>query len=199
MLHLLTTDGFIEFRGPADEERPSRWVIGIAAAGREYAICQRIEENEDFGIYLPIEVKQRRAGRNRLANIVVPLIRPYFFVPASITDEQYHHIKNTPGVFDFLQIDGRLAVIRDRELDRARLQEFDSEQKRLRRILGRGSSEHFAIDEPVRIDVGFTSFDATVHSIKGRKIEVDLGPQCLLFGKRIVEVDLAHIKRGEVF
>lgn len=169
-------------------------MIGIAFAGREYASCRRIQEELGIDVYLPFKIVQRRAGRNRVADVVSPLLRCYFFVPASISDQQFHDVKHTAGVFDFLQIEGKAAVIRDKELDRARYQEITAEQKRQRRILRSGKGKHFMVDEAVSVRVGFASLDGYVDAVSPRKIKVRLC-EGSLFGRSVVEVDLGHIQR----
>lgn len=198
MLHVVTPSGFIDFHQPAIDE-DARWLIGIASVGQEYSTCRRIEEERPIGIYLPFKVLQRRAGRNRVVDVVRALMPSYFFVPACITDADYSHVRNTPGVFDFLQVNGKPAVIRDRELARARRQEREAEEKRQRRLLETGKAKHFIPGEPVSVNVGFVVLEAVVHAVGAKRVEVDLGTEVTLFGRRVVEVDLAHIKRRENF
>lgn len=193
MLHVLTSDGRISFRHPPAEARPSHWLIGIAFAGREYATCRRLEDLH-IEVYLPFKIIQRRAGRSRVVDVVVPLLRPYFFVPASISDDQYLDVKHTAGVFDFLQVEGKRAVIKDRELERARYQEITAEQKRQKRILESGKGKHFIVGEAVNVKVGFATLDGHVDAVSQRKVKVKLC-EGQLFGRDVVEVDLGHIER----
>lgn len=194
MLHLLNPQGFIEFVHPPAETRPERWLIGMAYAGREYATCRRIEDEVGIAVYLPFEIKQRRAGRNRLVDIVVPLLRTYFFVPAAIDDRSYHDVKHTNGVLDFLQINGKPGVIRDTELKWAREKELASEQLRRRRILQSGQGPRFMIGEAVKVSVGFAALDAVVHEIPSdKRVRVRLN-EGAMFGRDVVEVDLSHLK-----
>lgn len=192
MLQALKAEGLVDFDPQAQAPRPSHWLIGIAQSAREVGTVERIG---DLGIgpYLPLVIKQRRAGRNRLREVPEPLLRPYFFVPTTITDQDYHDILNTRGVIRFLEFDGRLAVVRDAELDRARAEERYCEERRLRRILESGQGPRFIIGEEVKITVGFATMHASVHKIGAKRIKVKLSGTTL-FGRDVVEVDLAHIQ-----
>lgn len=195
MLHLLDADGLVQFKQPTAERRPARWLIGIAAAGAEYTVCRRIEDEVGIEVYLPFEVKRRRLGRNRVVDVVVPFFRTYFFVPASISDADYHGVRFTHGVRDFLQIDRKPCVIRDSELDRVRLQEQDAEQRRRRRFFQSGEGPQFMVGEEVKVTIGFSELDATVHEISRKRIRVKLAAGTL-FGRDVVEVDLGHISQA---
>lgn len=170
---------------------PSHWLIGVAEPPHEDRTCQRIR-HAGVPVYLPVEHKQQRAGRRKLRDVVLPFLRPYFFVPASITDEQYLLVKHTRGVVGFLEIDSRPAVMRDAELVRARYRERVYEENRRRRILERGEGPHFMVDEQVEIMVGTARVSGTIHSVGGDRATVKLSG-ITLFGREVVEVDLAHL------
>lgn len=191
MLQELTAAGHVEFTSPSEPARPSHWLIGIAEPARECDTCRRLEDI-GIGTYLPIVVKQRRIGRNRVRDVTVPLLQPYFFVPASITDREYYDVLNTRGVVDFLAINGKPAALREGELARVRYHEERFEQLRLDRILKSGKGPRFIVGEDVKITVGFAILDAEVHAIGTNKIKVKL-KEGTLFGRDVVEVDLGHI------
>ena len=167
------------------------WLIAIAEPPHEWHICERIRAG-GVELYLPIEHKQQRAGRGRLRDVILPILRPYFFVPASISDAQFIWVKHTPGVRGFLEIDGKPAVMRDKELERVRYQEATREQARRRRIIERGEGALFMVGEPVEITVGFARVRGSVHSVGLSRAEVKLEGMTL-FGRDVVEVDLAHM------
>lgn len=172
-----------------DQER--RWLIGIAEAPREYLICQRIRES-GVELYLPIEHKQQRAGRGKVRDIVQPILRPYFFVPASISDYEFSYIRHSRGVRGFLEIDGKPAVMRESELTRVRYQEDQLAQRRRRRIIESGQGPHFIVGEAVEITVGSVRVEGTVYSVGLARAEVKLNG-ITIFGRDVVEVDLTHI------
>lgn len=174
-------------------QRPARWLIGIAASPREYETFLRIRDL-DVGPWMPIVHKQRRAGRNRLRDVVEPLARPYFFVPSTLSDQEYHDVLHTRGVIGFLKFRGRPAVCRDAELNRFRREEQRLEQLRQKRIAESGQGRHYMIGEQVRITIGFSLVEASVHSIDDRgRVEVRL-TEGTLFGREIVPVDMMHIR-----
>lgn len=193
-----TIVGYVELKPPRPEAdrpivAPDFWLIGVATPPHETETCERVR---DLGIpfYLPIVQKQRRAGRGRVVDIVEPLIRSYFFVPASITQDEYTEIRHTRGVSDFLQMDGKPAVIRERELERIRKEEQRREALRQRRILTSGQGPRYIVGEAVTINVGFLQLDAKVDAIPSPgRVKVKLEGMTL-FGRNVVEVDLAHIR-----
>lgn len=168
------------------------WLIGIAQPPHEWKVCEEIRAG-GVDLYLPIELKQQRAGRGKLRDVVQPILRPYFFVPATITDDQYIWVKHTPGVRGFLEVGGKPAFMRDSELKRVRYQEMTRDQARRRRDIERGKGPLFIVGEAVEIAVGFANLRGSVHSVGLARAEVQLETGVTLFGRSVVEVDLAHL------
>lgn len=172
-------------------DRGPYWLIGIAEAPHEWQICQRLIA-DGIDLYLPVEIRQQRAGRGKLREVMQPIFRPYFFVPARITDEQFLWIKHTPGVRGFVEVGDKLAFVPNAELQRVRYVEGTFDQERRRRDIERGKGLHFIVGEPVEITVGFARVRGSVHSIGPARAEVKL-EGITLFGRDVVEVDLAHM------
>lgn len=180
-------------RRPLETTSHTHWLIGVAAPPHEAGICGRLRES-GIDIYLPIAFKQQRAGRGKLRDVVVPILRPYFFVPASITDAEFVEIRHARGVTGFLEIEGKPAVMGDAQLKRVRYYEATLEQERRRRIIERGQGDHFMVGEAVEVAVGFARMYGVVHSVSSTRAEVKL--DIVLFGREVVEVDLAHLVRA---
>ena len=169
------------------------WLIGIAAPPQEAQTAARLIA-AGIEIYLPIAHKQQRAGRGRLRDVAVPLLRPYFFVPAHITDAQFILVRHAPGVRGFLELDGRPAVLAEAELSRLRSHEARLEAARRQRIAERGQGPHFMIGEAVEIAVGFARLKGAVHALHaGARAAVKLEDGMTLFGRDVIEVALTHL------
>jgi transcription antitermination factor NusG len=193
MLQEIKAEGLAVSDASPPAPRPSHWLIVIAKAQRECATCQRFGDLElQIDPYIPIVTRQRRAGRNRVRDVEEPMLRPYFFVPAVLSDEQFQAVRSTPGVMDFLWLNDRLAILPDSEIQRVAAEERRIEQLRRQRLGGCGDSR-FMIGEEVDVTVGFVRMRAKVHTIDARgHVKVRLAGTTL-FGRDVIEVDLDHI------
>jgi transcription antitermination factor NusG len=168
----------------------------IARSSFELDACRRIEELQlSIDPYLPLVRKQRRIGRNRLVDVEVAMLQNYFFVPATVDDEQYNAIRFTPGVLDFLKSGGiKPSIMRDSELERVRYRERLI-RKEWEKRAAEVKSDRFMIGENVQLRVGFVRRDASVHAIDARgRIEIKLA-EGTLFGRDVIPVDPGHLER----
>jgi transcription antitermination factor NusG len=195
---LSKAEGLLDVAATLQPVRPEYWLIVIAESLREFHAVSRIEDLR-LGIdpYLPTVCKQRRAGRNRLRDVVEPMYRPYFFVPATLTDQQFNAVRCTRGVLDYLIVDGYPAIVRNAEVEKVRARERQIELLRQQRLSGCGNSQ-YVIGEAVRISIGFTRLSGNVHTIDARgRVGVKLAGGVRLFGRDVVAVELTHIQPDE--
>lgn len=117
--------GYVERIKPqpiATEGLPLLTYIVEAEANRVTAALRNIE---DLGLrpYYPIVHKKTPAGRRRSREIEIAIFPGRIFVPLPLplTNETWHRVRCSPGVHDFMKIDGhRPATLPDSEMDKIR-------------------------------------------------------------------------------
>jgi transcription antitermination factor NusG len=90
--------------------RPEWYVLQIVPAQERLAVSHLAWRR--FGIYAP-EVEEQRNVRGRRRRVLLPMFPGYVFVFAWLAPRNYHRIRSCPGVWDFLCVEQKPAVISD--------------------------------------------------------------------------------------
>ena len=100
------------------EDYPAAWyVLQITPAQERIAAGHLIGRR--FGVFMP-EVEQIRLKRGARRRILLPMFPGYCFIFTWLTARNYHRIKSSPGVYDFLCIEGQPALMADHIIDAVR-------------------------------------------------------------------------------
>jgi len=97
--------------------RPEWYVLQIVPTQERVAAAHLVGRR--FGIFLP-ELEEHRLVRGRRRRVLLPMFPGYVFVFAWLGPRNYHRIKSCPGVWDFLCVEQRPAVISDAALNAIR-------------------------------------------------------------------------------
>jgi len=97
--------------------RPEWYVLQIVPTQERVAAAHLAGRR--FGIFLP-ELEEQRIVRGRRRRLLLPMFPGYVFVFAWLGARNYYRIKSCPGVWDFLCVEQRPAVISDDALNTIR-------------------------------------------------------------------------------
>ncbi len=89
------------------------WYAAYTKSKFEKKVYSLLSE-KSIEAFVPLQ-KQLRQWKDRKKWVEEPLIRSYVFV--RISEKQYFHVLNTPGVVCFVTFSGRAAPIRDSEIE----------------------------------------------------------------------------------
>lgn len=116
------TDSFEDRRcAEVFPEVSPQWHVVTVLPGQERTAANKLSERR-FGVYLP-ESEHTEIRRGRKVDLRRLLIPGYVFVFAWDVDRQVDRIRNCDGVRGLLFVNGRIAVIPDRIIDRVRARE----------------------------------------------------------------------------
>ncbi|MGB8817606.1 MAG: transcription termination/antitermination protein NusG [Rhizobiaceae bacterium] len=173
----------------------ARWYIVHAYSNFEKKVAESIEEKaKQKGlshlfekILVPTE-KVVEIRRGRKVDAERKFFPGYVLVRATLTDEAFHLIKNTPKVTGFLGSDSRPVPIPDSEAERilSQIQEGVERPK---------SSVSFEIGEQVRVADGpFASFNGFVQEVDQERSRLKV--EVSIFGRATpVDLEFAQVEK----
>ncbi len=109
---------------PCKEMKEQNW-YAIYTKPRWEKKVSKLLTDRDIITYCPLN-KVRRRWSDRIKTVWVPLLPSYLFVHISMKEMQ--KVRETPGVINFVYIEGKPAIVRDFEVVRIRkfLNEFEN-------------------------------------------------------------------------
>lgn len=174
----------------------ARWYIVHAYSNFEKKVAESIEEKaKQKGlshlfekILVPTE-KIVEIRRGRKVDTERKFFPGYVLVRATLTDEAFHLIKNTPKVTGFLGSDSKPVPIPDSEAERIlnQIQEGVERPK---------SSISFEIGEQVRVSDGpFASFNGIVQEVDQERSRLKV--EVSIFGRATpVDLEFSQVEKG---
>jgi transcription termination/antitermination protein NusG len=174
----------------------ARWYIVHAYSNFEKKVAESIEEKaKQKGlshlfekILVPTE-KIVEIRRGRKVDAERKFFPGYVLVRATLTDEAFHLIKNTPKVTGFLGSDSKPVPIPDSEAERIlnQIQEGVERPK---------SSVSFEIGEQVRVSDGpFASFNGIVQEVDQERSRLKV--EVSIFGRATpVDLEFSQVEKG---
>ncbi|MDZ7824058.1 MAG: transcription termination/antitermination protein NusG [Ahrensia sp.] len=174
----------------------ARWYIVHAYSNFEKKVADAIEEGartKGFPIYseqilVPVE-KVIEVRRGRKVDSERRFFPGYVMVRATLTDEVYHLIKNTPKVSGFLGTEKKPMPIPDREAE-AILSQIQEGVERPK------STVTFEIGETVRVTEGsFASFNGVVQEVDEERSRLKV--EVSIFGRATpVDLEFGMVEKG---
>ncbi len=174
----------------------ARWYIVHAYSNFEKKVAESIEEKaKQKGlshlfekILVPTE-KIVEIRRGRKVDAERKFFPGYVLVRATLTDEAFHLIKNTPKVTGFLGSDSKPVPIPDSEAERilSQIQEGVERPK---------ASVSFEIGEQVRVSDGpFASFNGIVQEVDQERSRLKV--EVSIFGRATpVDLEFSQVEKG---
>lgn len=95
------------------KDKEKKWHALYVASRQEKKVLKSLLD-KSIDTYLPL-VKTLRQWSDRKKMVELPLMNGYIFV--KITDKEKDRILQTKGIVSFVRSDGKIAIIRDEEID----------------------------------------------------------------------------------